>query len=178
MAPVAPLQFEIARDDILELDLPNGEVTVVGEAIGFAEAKMFISCPSDSQACRKQAAKANINSRHERGRTILSVASATGSGAQVRMTVRVPRDRPVSIKMKYGELSVTDMQSDVFARLKAGEVNIGVPSSAVGRVKLAARFGDASLSLLPATRPIGDPRSRVIRIGANTYSVAAAYSLS
>ncbi len=141
------LQVDIGDSGRIELRMPNGDVTVTAQAGDQATAKMEILCPSNSTRCISRARETRLVTQR-RGDTIrLGVHKPPGNNASVIIQVTVPRDRPLSIDMKYGDLTVKDLEDDLDVVMKAGAISIEMPQAAVREVKLGARFGDASLTL-------------------------------
>ena len=144
--------------DVLELTIPAGEVSVKGEDIASVSALARIRCPRDSRRCAEWAEDARLVSSRSGNRVRLGIDAKARMNASVKVTILVPRDSPLRIRMGYGELDAEGMEDDLSVRMKAGEVSIGMPRDAVEKVHLAARFGDASMYLgdrsLEGRRPL------------------------
>ena len=141
------VQVDIGDSGRIELHMPNGDVTVTAQAGHQAVAKMEIRCPSNSSRCIERAKETRLVTERSGDALRLRVHKAPGNNASIILNVTVPRDRPLSIDMKYGDLTVKDLEDDLDVVLKAGAVSIEMPEAAVRQVQLGARFGDAALSL-------------------------------
>ncbi len=143
----APLRVDVDTGAMVILNLPNGEAVVTADDIDFAEAEIEVRCPADASRCADRAA--DLKWITERGNDELSLGLSRnpGKGANVIVRLRVPRDRPMRIAMKYGELRVRNHADALTARMTAGEIGIDAPAAAVRAVQLRASFGDASLNL-------------------------------
>ncbi|MEM6639708.1 MAG: hypothetical protein AAF610_07385 [Pseudomonadota bacterium] len=141
----ASLQSEVPADETVELRLANGEATIVAADIDHVEMSVRIRCPEDSSRCRKRAGEARLNSERSRGRTRFGLSKAPGSGAEVVFEIRVPTDRSLDVRMKYGALTIQNHADDLEVAMTAGAIDIARPENGVGRVKLAASVGESTL---------------------------------
>jgi len=140
-----PLQVDVPPGHSIVLELPAGEATVVAGAIDHVDIAVTVRCPDDSARCRKRASKAELVSTISSNRTGFSLDGSLGSGAEVVSQVRVPEDRVLEVRMKYGALTVQNHAADLDVRMTAGDVDIVSAESQTGAVELKASVGEASL---------------------------------
>lgn len=142
----APLLTEVPASGIIELALPNGEATVSAAAIDHVQVAVEIRCPTQSSRCRDRAARAKlVGIRHDQGMRF-AMKDAPGSNAALAFEIRVPYDRGLDVRMKYGDLRIEDHADDLEVHMTAGAIELDLPEAAVARVDLAARVGEAALS--------------------------------
>ncbi|MEO1325949.1 MAG: hypothetical protein AAFV47_04675 [Pseudomonadota bacterium] len=139
------LKVDVPLGHSIELELPTGEATVVAGAIDHVDIAVTVRCPEDSSRCRKKASRAELVSTISSDRTRFSLDGSLGSGAEVTSQVRVPEDRVLDVRMKYGTLTVQDHAADLDVRMTAGDVDIVSTESEIGAVELNASVGEASL---------------------------------
>ena len=146
---VAPrtVDLEVAGGELLELRVSAGEVAIVGSDDNAVRATLSIKCPAGSRGCAKWAERARLAAARGDGRVRLALEAPARIKAETKLEVQAPRHSPLQIVMGYGELRARDLESDVSVEMKAGEVDIQMPSRAVENVQLAARFGDASMRI-------------------------------
>ena len=145
IGPERTLEIAVDPSDVLDLDIPAGEVSIRGEDIASVSALARIRCPRDSKRCAEWATDARLVSTRNGNRVRVAMNKKAKMNAAVKLTILVPKDSPLRIRMGYGELDAQGMEDDVSVEMKAGEVSIGMPRTAVEEVRLAARFGDASI---------------------------------
>jgi len=145
--PERTLEVALDPTDTLDVDIPVGEVSIKGEDIASVSALVGIRCPRDSKRCAEWAADAQLVSSRSGNRVRVALNTKARFNAAVKVTMLVPKDSPLRVRMGYGELDVQGVENDVSLHLKAGEVTIGMPREAVHEAHLAARFGDASVYL-------------------------------
>ncbi|MEM8983384.1 MAG: DUF4097 family beta strand repeat-containing protein [Pseudomonadota bacterium] len=141
-----PLTIEVPAGGTVALELANGDATVIAAPTNHVEISVAIRCPQDSTRCRERAAKASLNSKNSTNSARFELAGAPGSGSEVTTEVRVPEDRALDVRMKYGALRIDNHRADLNVRMTAGDIDITRPERGVGRVELKASVGDASLS--------------------------------
>ncbi|MEO1575178.1 MAG: hypothetical protein AAFU65_09490 [Pseudomonadota bacterium] len=142
----APLHTEVPASGIIELALPNGEATVSAAAIDHVEVAVEVRCATSSSRCRERAARATLVGIHRDQRMRFAMKDAPGSGAAMTFRIRVPYDRALDVRMKYGDLRIEDHADDLEVHMTAGAIELDLPEAAVGRVDLAASVGEAALS--------------------------------
>lgn len=140
-----PLKVDVPPGHSIELELPTGEATVVSADIEHVDISVTVRCPEDSSRCRTKASRAELVSTISSERTRFSLDGSLGSGAEVTSQVRVPEDRVLDVRMKYGTLTVQDHAADLDVRMTAGDVDIVSAESEIGSVELKASVGEASL---------------------------------
>lgn len=148
MASSAEVEINVRRTDVLEVHVPAGDVSIVGEDSDTAQASLNIKCPADSRRCAAWAADAKVLAIREGQRVHIGVNVPARINASLQLDISLPRSHPLRVFMDYGDLDIRAMESDVSVKMKAGDVDIEMPDSAVDNVQLAARVGDASLRVL------------------------------
>ena len=142
----APLQAEVPRGGVIELALANGAATVTSAPIDHVEVGVEVRCSKRSARCRERASRARLVTSMRDGRVRFGLKNAPGKGASLSFRVRVPDDRALDVRMKYGDLQIAHHNQDINVQMTAGAIGIELPESAVGRVDLNARVGEAALS--------------------------------
>lgn len=140
------LVAEVPASGTVELHLPSGEALIIADDVDYVEVAMNIRCPANSSRCRDRAAKTRLFVSDDDQRMLFGVTNAPGNSAEIELEVRVPRDRALNVRMKYGDLKIEGVENSVAVRMTAGAIELDVPEQSVGRVDLGATFGDASLS--------------------------------
>ena len=138
---------------LLSLEVPVGEVHVVGTDGDQAEARLVVRCDRDSSRCRDRAR--NIRLRPERSGGELSIEvvgypkSSHGRSPQADLELRLPRGVALRVEMGVGEVDVRGLEGDVDIELGVGEARVQVAESAVGEVALDVGVGEANLRPRP-----------------------------
>ena len=120
----------------LSLEVPVGEVHVVGTDGDQAEARLVVRCDRDSRRCRDRAK--NIRLRPERTGGELSIEvvgypkSSSGKSPHADLELRLPRGVALRVEMGVGELDVRGLEDDIDIELGVGEARVQVLESAVG----------------------------------------------
>lgn len=143
----SPLTVEIGAQEAIWLDLPNGEVSVVAANVRYAELHASLRCPTNSRKCRERAADIAFEVRRDERGVVLSTNRSATLDSEFVVNVRVPKPNALDIRMKYGSLSIENVEQPLAVNMKAGEVQITMPEKAVKSAFLRARFGDASLTV-------------------------------
>ncbi|MEM9057590.1 MAG: hypothetical protein AAGD86_08945, partial [Pseudomonadota bacterium] len=151
-------EFEAAADSrfriavplnvALELDLPSGEIEVVGVDGDELSARIAIECPAGKSSCvkRAQAVEFVAESTTDLLRLALNRDGMTSyRGQRVKLEVSVPASRRLHAKIGSGSLLVTGVRGCVSVDMLAGEAVVYVPAVRTGSVALDAGVGDASL---------------------------------
>ena len=139
-----PLRVEVPQARTIELNLANGEATVVAASVDHVSVTVDIRCPESSTRCRDRASKVALTSGTTRDGVRFEFDGSLGSGAEVNTEVQVPVDRPLVVRMKYGELNIENLEQDLSVRMTAGDIDLSLPERSVGRAELGATFGESS----------------------------------
>ncbi len=138
----------VPADTHLYLDLPVGEVQIIGTDGDELRAQMDIECKSSSKRCAKRAEQATFTTEL-RGNDI-TLAVTPGSmksykGGNVRITVEVPRSESLSIEFGAGELRVEDVDACVNVRMFAGEADLRLADTRIDTISLKTGMGESTL---------------------------------
>lgn len=150
----------------VSVDVPIGEVRVVGTSDGAVDARLRVTCDRDTTRCREKAARVHLRPRRNGSTLELEVvgldSGRRGSTSPTpHLELRMPAALGLQVELGVGEVDVRGVEGDVEVELGVGEVRIHVPEAAVADVSLDVGVGEATL--LP--RPAGTRSSRFLFLG-------------
>lgn len=164
----------------LRLDLPVGEVDVIGTDGDVLRARMQIECKPNKRRCAKRAERAVLATESD-GDTLTLAATPEGmnayKGAQVRITVEVPRSDTLEVEFGAGELEVRDVDACVSIRMFAGEAQLHLAGERIGDISLKTGMGESALYVnsdaIDGKRPLLVGSKVVHALGNGDCSLAA-----
>lgn len=132
------------------LDVPLGEVEIVGSAGTRIEVDVVLECGRGwgSGSCPERAENIELVSRHRGGRLIIEVDGYSkwrNRGLEVNVKVRVPAQMKFELDMGIGEVEIRDMTGDISVDMGIGEVTLRMSADDVDSVNLDTGIGEASL---------------------------------
>ena len=150
----------------VSVDVPLGEVRVVGTTDGAVDARLRLTCDRDTARCREQAARVHLRPRRSGSTLELEVVGMdrgrrSGASPTPHLELRMPAELGLQVELGVGEVDVRGLEGDVEIELGVGEVRVAMPEAAVADVSLDVGVGEASL--LP--RPQGTRSSRFLFLG-------------
>ncbi len=175
VGPQPTLEVAVDQTDVIELQLPSGEVAVTGEDIGSISARLNVRCARGDAACAGWARDVRLVSTRQGNRVNVALDRKARRDASLRITLLVPRDNAMFVRMPHGDLDLQGVEDNLSVEMKAGEVSVGMPREVVETVYLAARFGDAAMYLgeraMEGRRPLLVGASVDWREGVGEHSV-------
>ncbi|MEO0424132.1 MAG: hypothetical protein AAF184_17470 [Pseudomonadota bacterium] len=148
IGPTHEVSMAVPDGAHLRLDLPVGQVDVVGTDGDELRARMQIECKANKRRCAKRAERATL-STISNGNTLTLLASPEGmnayKGAQVRITVEVPRSETLEVEFGAGELDVRDVDACVSLRMFAGEADLHLAGERIDDISLKTGMGESAL---------------------------------
>ena len=151
---------------LVSIEIPIGELRVVGTAGDTVEARLRVTCDRDTRRCREDAARVHLRQRRT-GATLeievigLNSGRRSASSPTPHVEVRLPRHLALRAELGVGEVDVRGVEGDVEVEVGVGEARVHVRESAVAEVSLDVGVGDAEL----VPRPGGTRTSRFLFLG-------------
>jgi hypothetical protein len=138
------------------VDLPIGELRVVGTTDGTVDAQLRVTCRRDTQRCRDKASRVHLRPRRSGSTLELEVVGLDqgrhGADPTPHLELRLPASIALAIEVGVGEVDVRGVSGDVAIETGVGEVNVRMAESAVREVALDVGVGDARL--VPETHDV------------------------
>lgn len=142
--------LDLQSGEVLDLDLPVGELQVEGRAAGKAKVSVEIECSSGRRRCLSAAEEIELTVRRRGNRQVLEIDGwprwGTG-GLSVNVIALVPYATPVAIDMGVGQVTVEGLESDLWIDLGVGEIEVMMKSDHVNSVNLDTGIGKSSIVL-------------------------------
>jgi len=147
---VRTFQKQIPTGDvgIVHIDIPVGELEIEAGDGQQVETKVELLCKNRKPRCLEAARNVRFVYSTDDGRLHFQIKDwprTNHRGLEVRARFTVPRTLPLKTELGVGELTVNGLEGDFQADLGVGEVNVTMPESAVGSVKLDTGIGEAGL---------------------------------
>jgi hypothetical protein len=148
----------------VEIDFPTGQLLIepaTGPAIEVeieAYCRWSSHCGLDDLRVVDRSNDSSVRLR------IVAGGLLSGTGRELRATLRIPPRANVRVEMSIGELEIRGLEGDLRAELGIGEARVLATAARVGSVYLDAGIGDAHLSGAPAAdrRPARSSRPLVV----------------
>ena len=150
-ATVRTLEEELRLEtgEILDLDLPVGELKLRGTSDSKAEIVVEIECKRSRRRCERAAEDLELRTR-KRGDNLLVELDGWPtwgtSGLSVTVTVNVPDGHPVIIDMGVGKVDVRGLKFDLTIDLGIGDVEVEMDAEFVHSVILDSGIGRSSVA--------------------------------
>lgn len=141
-------QIPVGGIEDIHIEIPVGELEVEAGDGRQVEIKIEILCENRTSRCLERAKDVRFVYSADDGRLHFQLKDwpkVNAKGLQVRARFIVPRDLPLRTELGVGELTVQGIEGDLRADLGVGEVNVTMPESAVGSVRLDTGIGEADL---------------------------------
>ncbi len=143
-APVAP-------DAVISLNIPVGEVEIIGGTGDRLEAMLEVSCRSAGGKCAERAERVDflLSDSGDGGVSLAIEPEAKNAYRDTSVVVRilVPPARTLDLEMGAGELTVDGVTACLRLRMFAGEADLSLPAGRVRSVSLDAGMGETNLYL-------------------------------
>lgn len=142
--------LNLEPNETLALDLPIGDLKVVGSSSAETRITIDIKCSRGRRRCESAAEELEIRVRRRANRQILELEGWPrwgSSGLSVEVLARVPPTTPLSVDMGVGEITVEGLESDLWIDLGVGEIDVEMASANVRSVNLDSGIGASSVSL-------------------------------
>jgi hypothetical protein len=150
-ATVRTLEEELRLEtgEILDLDLPVGELKLRSTSDSTVEMVVEIECKRSRRRCESAAEDLELRTR-KRGDTLrvdLDGWPSWGtSGLSVKVTVAVPEGHPVVVDMGVGKVDIRGLKSDLTIDLGIGDVEVEMDAEFVQSVSLDSGIGESSVA--------------------------------
>ena len=142
-------ELRLETGEILDLDLPVGELRLRGTSDSKVEMVVEIECKRSRRRCESAAEDLELRTR-QRGdklRVDLDGWPTWGtSGLSVTVTVHVPEGHPVIVDMGIGKVDIRGLKSDLTIDLGIGDVEVEMDAEFVRSVTLDSGIGDSSVA--------------------------------
>lgn len=180
IGPTHEISLTVPHNAHLRLDLPVGEVQVVGTDGDELRARMQIECKSSKGRCAKRAGRASLTSESD-GAYLTLAATPEGmnayKGSNVRITVEVPRSDTLEVEFGAGELEVRDVDACLSIRMFAGEADLYLADDRIDEINLKTGMGESALyvddNAIDGKRPLLVGSKVVHALGNGDCSLAA-----
>jgi hypothetical protein len=132
----------------LALDIPVGEVVIVGGDASQVTIDVELECDSDKGSCAELAKKVRLVGGKKGDRLSIQLDEwprGNARGLEADIKVSMPRGLALQTDLGVGELQISGVEQDVNADVGVGEVKVTMPESAVRSVNLDSGVGDATL---------------------------------
>jgi hypothetical protein len=133
----------------IHLELVVGSLTVQGTDSGTVETELKLLCSrSDLEKCRRRAHRVHVAPRIDKNVFELRLKNTPrgkATGISAELLVRVPHGVPVEIDARGGDVSVSDLRSDLEIDGVAGTINVHFTQRLVRNVKIDVGAGRADL---------------------------------
>jgi uncharacterized protein YjfI (DUF2170 family) len=160
------LQEDVASAELIKLNVPAGDVEIIGTAGTSLTAVVTAVCQQAQQENCHQVLKELGWSKKTGSVTELGVIP-TGITRYDNITIKVklgvPKDKKLEVNLSAGELRIDGTSACLTATVNAGEINITLKEAQVASAKIHAKVGD--VKLITARGALEGDRS--LLVGAN-----------
>ncbi len=157
-------QRALGELEIVDVNLPFGDVLVEDGEPGIVRATLSIECDRASEKCPQRAERIELVFASKKNRLIVEVkgaARASATGLALRLRVAAPPMQRLGIDLGAGDVSVRGLTGSVEVDVGVGDVEIVVPLADLRMVQIDTGIGVARL-----TTDLGEVRgSGVVRSG-------------
>ncbi|WP_189420366.1 DUF4097 family beta strand repeat-containing protein [Cellvibrio zantedeschiae] len=161
------LQEDIAQAELLRLEIPAGDVEIIGTAGTGLTAVVTVVCQKENQENCYKLIKELGWSKKTGTVTELSLSPAgitRYDHITLKVKIGVPKDKKLDVNLSAGELRISDTSACLTAEVNAGELNIRLKENQFASAELSAKVGDAHV-ISPTGEKIEGDRS--LLVGAN-----------
>jgi len=145
---IATKTLSVGRAEILKLEFPAGQCTIVGSEDSQVRFTVWVKCKSrNDDECLERAERIDVRAEHDGDAISLSVEDypKIQNGFHLEALLEVPDDLALDVDMGAGELKIEHVGADLDAQLGAGELEVRMDESSVRSVDVQVGIGDASL---------------------------------
>lgn len=142
------IELTIPAEARLRIDIPVGELRLVGTDGDQLQAVMSLSCRSSNKRCAERAEAARFVQEID-GQDVTLGVEPDGMGdyndTSMVVEIAVPAAESLALKFGAGELELRDVDACTSLRMFAGEANIYTTPARVSEVDIKAQVGEAIL---------------------------------
>lgn len=142
------LQEDVARAELIRLNVSAGEVTITGTSGNTVTAEVTATCQEENKAACQKLLKELDWAKKTGSTTELILAPANinrYNHISVKVKLAVPRDKNLEVSLSAGELNIEGTSACVTAEVNAGEINITLPEKQLASASLSTGVGDVNL---------------------------------
>jgi len=143
-------KLALAPGDVLELDLPVGELRVEGTATEGGNLRVEIECSKWRRRCQSAAEGIEIDVHRRGGRVRVELDGwprwGTG-GLSVSVFVEVPHSSALNVDMGVGQVTIAGLHSNLSIDLGIGDVEVEMAAEFVHSVNLESGIGESTMAL-------------------------------
>lgn len=160
------LQEDVTQAELIKLNVPAGEVEIVGTTGNSLTAVVTAICQKENQENCYQLLK-ELRWSKTTGKTAELALTPSGitryDHVSLKIKIGVPQDKNLDINLSAGELRIENTSACINASLNAGQLNLKLKESQLASAELHAKVGDVKL-----TNPNGETRAgeRSMLVGA------------
>ena len=141
-------RYAVDSAQSLSLDVPVGEVVVVGGDGDQVTVEVKLECDSAKGRCAEMAKEVRLTGGKKGNRLRVELdewPNVNSRGLEAHVRVSMPRGLTLQTDLGVGELRISGVERDVNADVGVGEVSVTMPESAVRSVNLDSGVGEATL---------------------------------
>jgi len=167
---VQRFEADVANAQHISLDVPAGQVMVVGTAGNKLVAEVKASCKdvkrTDKDSCEALLKELDWSKKIGKNTEIGLVPEKITryDNIQIEVKVSLPADKKLNVNLAAGDLNLDGTNACIEASVNAGQLNLKLKESQLASAELHAKVGEAKL-----TNTKGETRSgeRSMLVGAN-----------
>lgn len=162
------LQEDVAQAELLRLDVPAGDVEIIGTTGSGLTAVVTAVCQKENRENCYQLLKELGWSKKTGTITELSLSPSSITRYDhitIKVKLGVPKDKKLEVNLSAGELRVEGTSACLSANVNAGELNIKLKENQFASAELSAKVGDVKV-ITPKGETIEGDRS--LLVGANS----------
>ena len=142
------LQEDVTKTELIRLNVPAGDVEIVGATGNSLTAVATAACQKEDQESCQQVLK-EFGWSKKIGKFTQLDLSPSGVTRYENMSIKVklgvPSDKKLEVNLSAGELRIDGTNACLIAEVNAGDINITLRESQVASIELTAKVGDARL---------------------------------
>lgn len=157
------LQEDVAKAELIKLNISAGEVQVTGITGKSLNAEVTASCQNAKQDACYKLIKDLSWSKKIGSITELELAPLNINrydNVTIKVKISVPQDKKLDLNLSAGELRVENTSACVTAAVNAGELNLKLKEAQLASAELSAKVGD--VKLITPNGPVEGERSLLV----------------
>ena len=142
------LQEDVSQAELLRLDVPAGDVEIVGATGNGLTAVVTAVCQKENRENCYQLIKELSWSKKIGTVTELSLSPSSLTRYDhitIKVKLGVPKDKKLEVSLSAGELSIEGTSACLTAEVNAGQINIKLKENQLASAELNTKVGDAKL---------------------------------
>ena len=143
-------KLALAPGNVLEIDLPVGELRVEGTAADGGDVTVEIECSKWRRRCQSAAEDIELDLRRRGERLYVEVSGwprwGTG-GLSLKVFVNVPHSSALNVDMGVGQVTIEGLHSSISIDLGIGDVEVEMAAEFVHSVNLESGIGESTMAL-------------------------------